>query len=127
MIACCARRVRCPSAEELAGLPHGELAGRLSEVYRVIAVLTAQSQGLAARAVELAAQGEELSAQVTALRAQFEELGRRAGRDSSSSSRPPSSDDPYKGAAAFLGEHVTPAMIGGGLLILAGMAVATAS
>jgi drug/metabolite transporter (DMT)-like permease len=31
------------------------------------------------------------------------------------------------GAAAFLGEHVTLAMLGGGLLILAGVAVATAS
>ena len=57
-----------PSAEELAALPHEELAARLAEAYRVIAGLTAR--------VEL--------------------LERRAGRDSSTSSRPPSSDSPYK-------------------------------
>ena len=47
-----------PSAEELAALPHDELAARLAEAYRVIAGLTAR--------VEL--------------------LERRAGRDSSTSS-----------------------------------------
>jgi transposase len=57
-----------PSAEELAALPHDELAARLAEAYRAIAGLTAR--------VEL--------------------LERRAGRDSSTSSRPPSSDSPYK-------------------------------
>ena len=57
-----------PSAEELAALPHDELAARLAEAYRVIAGLTAR--------VEL--------------------LERRAGRDSSTSSKPPSSDSPYQ-------------------------------
>jgi len=57
-----------PSAEELAALPHDELAARLAEAYRAIA-------GLAAR-VEL--------------------LERRASRDSSTSSKPPSSDSPYQ-------------------------------
>jgi transposase len=71
-----------PDAEELAVLPHGVLAERLAEAYRVIAMLTAQVQ--------------ELSAQVTVLQAQVEDLQRRAGRDSSTSSRPPSSDSPYK-------------------------------
>jgi transposase len=70
------------SAEELAVLPDGVLAGRLAEAYRVIAVLTAQVQ--------------ELSVQVTALQGQVEDLQRRVGRDSSSSSKPPSSDSPYK-------------------------------
>ena len=56
-----------PSAEELAALPHEELAARLAEAYQVIAGLTAR--------VEL--------------------LERRAGRDSSSS-KPPSSDSPYQ-------------------------------
>jgi transposase len=55
-------------AEELAALPHDELAARLAEAYRVIAELTAR--------VEL--------------------LERRAGRDSSTSSKPPSSDSPYQ-------------------------------
>ncbi len=57
-----------PSAEELAALPHEELAARLAEAYRLIG---------------------ELSARV-------ERLEKRLARDSSSSSRPPSSDDPYK-------------------------------
>jgi len=57
-----------PSAEELSALPHAELAVLLAEAYRLIGVL----------------------------RARVEELERRAGQDSSSSSRPPSSDSPYK-------------------------------
>jgi len=57
-----------PSAEELAALPHEELAARLAEAYRLIS---------------------ELSARV-------ERLEKRLARDSASSSRPPSSDDPYK-------------------------------
>ena len=71
-----------PSAEDLAALPRAELAARLAEAYRLIAVLTVQAQ--------------ELSAQVTVLQARVGELERQAGRDSSTSSRPPSSDDPYK-------------------------------
>jgi len=55
---------------------------RLAEAYRLIAALTAQ-------AGRLAAQVERLSARV-------EELERQAGKDSSTSSRPPSSDSPYK-------------------------------
>ena len=57
-----------PSAEELAALPHEELAARLAEAYRLIA---------------------ELSARV-------ERLEKRLARDSSTSSRPPSSDSPYE-------------------------------
>jgi len=56
-----------PSAKDLAALPHDELAARLAEAYRVIAGLTAR--------VEL--------------------LERRASRDLSTSSKPPSSDSPY--------------------------------
>jgi transposase len=57
-----------PSAEELAALPHEELAARLAEAYRLIG---------------------ELSARV-------ERLEKRLAGDSSTSSRPPSSDSPYK-------------------------------
>jgi hypothetical protein len=57
-----------PSAEELAALPHAELAVRLAEAYRLIAELTAR----------------------------VDQLERRVRRDSSTSSRPPSSDSPYK-------------------------------
>jgi len=64
-----------PSTEELSALPAAELAVRLAEAYRVIG---------------------ELTAQVGRLSAQVEDLRRLAGRDSSTSSRPPSSDSPYK-------------------------------
>jgi transposase len=64
-----------PSAKELSALPAAELAARLAEAYRLI--------------VELTAQVERLSARV-------EDLERQARRDSSTSSRPPSSDSPYK-------------------------------
>jgi transposase len=57
-----------PSAEELAALPHEELAARLAEAYRLIG---------------------ELSARV-------KWLEKRLARDSSTSSRPSSSDSPYK-------------------------------
>jgi transposase len=57
-----------PSAEELSALPHAELAARLAEAYRLIAQLTAR----------------------------VEQLERQAARDSSTSSRPSSSDSPYK-------------------------------
>src|ERR1700761_5767750 len=56
------------SAEELERLPHAELAARLAEAYRLIGLLQAG----------------------------VEELERLARRDSSTSSRPPSSDSPYR-------------------------------
>jgi transposase len=64
-----------PSAEELAALPHGELAVQLAEACRVIA---------------------EQAAVIGQLRARIEHLERRGEKDSSTSSRPPSSDSPYK-------------------------------
>jgi transposase len=64
-----------PSAEELSALPAAELAARLAEAYRLIAELTAQAGRLAAR---------------------VEDLERQVRRDSSTSSRPPSSDSPYR-------------------------------
>jgi transposase len=57
-----------PSAEELAALPHEELAVRLSGAYLVIARLTAR----------------------------VEALERRSGKDSSTSSKPPSSGSPFR-------------------------------
>jgi transposase len=64
-----------PGPEELAALPAAELVARLGEAYRLIAELTARNERLAAR---------------------VEQLERQARRDSSTSSRPPSSDSPYK-------------------------------
>ena len=71
-----------PSAEELSALPAGELAVRLAEAYQLIAELTAQAG--------------RLSAEVERLSARVEELERQARKDSSTSSRPPSSDSPYR-------------------------------
>ncbi len=71
-----------PSVEELSALPAAELAARLAEAYRVIGELTAQAG--------------QLTAQLGRLSARVEDLERQARRDSSTSSRPPSSDSPYK-------------------------------
>jgi len=57
-----------PPAAELERLPHAELAALLAEAYQLIGQL----------------------------RARVEHLERAAGKDSSTSSRPPSSDSPYK-------------------------------
>ena len=57
-----------PCAEELSALPHAELAERLAEAYRLVG----------------------------RLQARVEDLERQARRDSSTSSRPPSSDSPYR-------------------------------
>ena len=78
-----------PPAGELATLQHAELAARLAEAYRLIAGLTAQAQQLTVQAQELSARAERLQVRV-------DELERRLGRDSPTSSRPPSSDSPYK-------------------------------
>jgi transposase len=64
-----------PCADELSALPRAELAERLAEAYRLIAELTGQAQRLQAR---------------------VEELERQVRGDSSNSSRPPSSDSPYR-------------------------------
>jgi transposase len=71
----CPMRPVCPEEEELSALPAAELAARLVEAYRLIGELTARNERLAER---------------------IEQLERRAGKDSSTSSRPPSSDSPYK-------------------------------
>jgi transposase len=71
-----------PPAEELSALPAAELAARLAEAYRVIGELTA-------RVEQLAVVNERLTARV-------EELEHQVRRDSATSSRPPSSDSPYK-------------------------------
>jgi hypothetical protein len=63
-----------PSAEELSALPAAELAARLAEAYRLIA---------------------ELTAQVGRLSPGWKILSVRPA-ENPSSSRPPSSDSPYK-------------------------------
>jgi transposase len=64
-----------PSGKELSALPAAVLAARLAEAYRLIAELTVQAGRLSAR---------------------VEELERQARKDSATSSRPPSSDSPYR-------------------------------
>ena len=59
---------------------------------RLRQVIEAKDAMLAARDAQVAA----LAAQVQALTARVAELERRLGQDSSTSSRPPSSDSPYK-------------------------------
>jgi transposase len=71
-----------PSEEELSALPSAELAALLSAAYRLIGELTARNE-------ELARRNEELAARVG-------RLERLAGKDSATSSRPPSSDSPYR-------------------------------
>jgi transposase len=77
----------------LSALPAAELAARLAEAYRLIGELTAHAE-------RLTAQNERLAARV-------EDLERQVRRDSSTSSRPPSSDSPYtkKGAGRSLRER----------------------
>src|SRR5712691_9544166 len=71
-----------PGEEELSALPPGELAARLAEACQLIGELAARNE-------QLAAQNEQLAARVG-------QLERLAAKDSSTSSRPPSSDNPYK-------------------------------
>ena len=56
-------------------LPHGVLAERLAEAYRVIAQLTAQVRELTARVEDAVTENGQLTARVEALE-------RRAGKDS---------------------------------------------
>jgi hypothetical protein len=64
-----------PSATDLAALPHEELAVQLAEAYRVIA---------------------DQAAVIGQLQERVERLEHRAGKDSSTSSKPPSSGVPYR-------------------------------
>jgi multidrug efflux pump subunit AcrA (membrane-fusion protein) len=84
-----------PASDEMAWLRArvaelGELNARLRQAARERDELAAAQ--LAVRDAQIAA----LAAQIAALAAQVEELQRRLGKDSSTSSRPPSSDSPYK-------------------------------
>ena len=78
-----------PSAEELAVLPHEELAVRLSGAYRLIEQMTVQVEELTSRVEAALAENARLAARVEALE-------RQAGKDSSNSSKPPSSDSPFR-------------------------------
>src|SRR5215470_1713883 len=61
-----------------------------------VAELEAQNEVLAAQLAARDAQLEAAQARLVVLAEQIEELRRRLGKDSSTSSKPPSSDSPYK-------------------------------
>jgi transposase len=84
-----------PVPPELPDLPAGELAARLEVAQRLITrlreVVGAKDELLASRGHQI----ESLGRQVAALSDRVAQLERRLGQDSSNSSRPPSSDNPY--------------------------------
>ena len=86
----------------MSGLPHvppsGELAALRARVAELEAQLAARDARLEVAAAQLAARDAQLEAAQTRLAVlaeQIEELRRRLGKDSSTSSKPPSSASPY--------------------------------
>ena len=84
----CPIRRLCRASDEVAWL-----RARVAELEDLNARLR---EAAAARDEVAAAQLAARDAQLAALAARVEELGRRLDKDSSTSSRPPSSDSPYK-------------------------------
>jgi len=84
----------------MSGTPHSSASGEVAQLRARVAEL----EELNARLREAAAARDELAAaqlavrdgQIAALAAQVEELRRRLDKDSSTSSKPPSSDGPYR-------------------------------
>jgi transposase len=76
--------------------PSGETARLRTWVAELAAENARLREAAAARDELAAAQLAARDAQLQALAARVEELERRLGQDSSTSSRPPSSDSPYK-------------------------------
>ena len=80
--------------------PVGWLRARVAELEEQNARLRQAAAGrdelAAARLAAERARADSLAVQVAALAARVEELERLLGKDSSTSSRPPSSDSPYK-------------------------------
>src|SRR5215472_5604581 len=69
--------------------------GELGWLRARVAELEAQNEVLAAQLAARDAQLEAAQARLAVLAEQIEELRRRLGKDSSTSSKPPSSDSPY--------------------------------
>jgi transposase len=76
--------------------PSGETARLRARVAELVAENARLREASAARDELAAAQLAARDAQLQALAARVEELERRLGKDSSTSSKPPSSDSPYK-------------------------------
>lgn len=74
----------------------GEAAQLRARIAELEAVNTRLREALAAREELAAAELAVRDAQIAALTAQVEELRRRLDKDSSTSSKPPSSDGPYR-------------------------------
>jgi transposase len=77
-------------------LPRVFPGGELSVLRARVAELEAENEVMAAQLAARDAQREAVQARLAELAEQVEELRRRLGRDSSTSSRPPSSDNPYQ-------------------------------
>jgi transposase len=84
---------------DVSSVPDGELREWVRHLVVMVGVLEARLDAadgrLAAREAALLAELAAERARADALRERCEELSRRLGRDSSNSSRPPSSDSPY--------------------------------
>jgi transposase len=84
----------------MSGTPHPPASGEVAQLRARVAELEAVNvqlrEAAAAREELAAAQLAVRDAQIAALAAQVEELRRRLDKDSSTSSKPPSSDGPYR-------------------------------
>ena len=84
----------------MSGTPHPPACGEVEQLRARVAELEAVNarlrEALAAREELAAAELAVRDAQLAVLAAQVEELRRRLGKDSSTSSRPPPSDGPYR-------------------------------
>jgi len=84
----------------VSGTPHPPACGEVEQLRARVAELEAVNarlrEALAAREELAAAELAVRDAQLAVLAAQVEELRRRLGKESSTSSRPPSSDGPYR-------------------------------
>ena len=84
----------------MSGTPRPPASGEVAQLRARIAELEAANtrlrEALAAREELAAAELAVRDAQIAALTAQVEELRRRLDKDSSTSSKPPSSDGPYR-------------------------------
>ena len=84
------------SSSDPAGWLHARVAELEARNARLRQAAADRDELAAAQLASERARADSLAVQVAALAAQVEELQRLLGKDSSNSSRPPSSDSPYK-------------------------------
>lgn len=88
-IGCCVRYACSPVREELALLPHVELAVRIAGAYQLIALMTVQVEGLCP-------ESRPWRRRTAGWPRGSRHWNGRQGKTSSNSSKQPSSDSPYK-------------------------------